>query len=149
MALAQQKPTHSDAETRARIAATISRVYAMPVDPEAQNLLRLLADIFRQRAGVGWNTPLSPETAMLVADALDAYAPKPPAPEYSGPGRRTSFDAFGKGSSIFRLFRDGEIMEVAAWAQNTLVARAAFDRLIEQYPNDRFMQKRRSWVERE
>jgi hypothetical protein len=138
-----------DDEMKARIAATISRAYRTPIDPDAPNLLWLLADIFRQRSAAGWNTTLSPETTILVVDALDAYAPKPPAPDYNGPGRNTSFDAFGKGSAIYRLFRDGEIMEVAAWAQSTLVAKAAFDRLIEQYPGDRFMQKRGSWVERE
>jgi hypothetical protein len=138
-----------DDEMKARIAATIARAYLVPVDPGAPNLIQRLADIFRQRAEVGWTTPLSAETTFLVANALDAYAPKPPTPEYSEPNRKTSFDAFGKGSAIYRLFRDGEIMEVAAWAQSTLVAKAAFDRLIEQYPGDRFMQKRGSWVERE
>jgi hypothetical protein len=138
-----------DDEMKARIAATVSRAYRTPIDPDAPNLLWLLGDIFRQRAAAGWTTLLSPKTTILVAEALDAYAPKPPEQEYRDPDARFSVNVFKSGSAIYRLDRDGEIFEVAAWARSTSVARSAFDRLIEQYPNDRFMQKRRSWVERE
>jgi hypothetical protein len=138
-----------DDEMKARIAATIARACLVPVDPGAPNLIQRLADIFRQRAMVGWTTLLSPETTILVAEALDAYAPKPPEQEYRDPDARFSVNVFKSGSAIYRLDRDGEIFEVAAWAKSTSVARSAFDRLLEQYPNDRFMQKRRSWVERE
>lgn len=137
-----------DEKTKARIAATISRAYRTPIDADAPNLFWLLADIFRQRAGAGWNTPLSPETTYLVADALDAYAPKPPEPEYKGPGARFHVDMFAQGSTIYRLFDNGEIFEIAAWARSTAVAGAAFDELVRRYPTEQYMQKRRSWVER-
>ena len=149
MANAHRKPTQLAAETKARIAATISRAYLEPVDPDSPYLLQRLASILRQRAKAGWNTPLSPETTFLVAEALYAYAPKPPEPEYRGPDWRFRVDMFRKGSTIYRLFSDGEIMEIAAWANSTLVAGATYNKLVEQYPGDRIMQKRGAWVERE
>jgi hypothetical protein len=75
-----------DDEMKARIAATVSRAYRTPIDPDAPNLLWLLADIFRQRGAAGWTTLLSPETTLLVAEALDAYAPRPPEQKYKDPG---------------------------------------------------------------
>lgn len=106
-----------------------------------------LADILRRRATAEWTTLLSARTSLLVADALDSY--KPAAAPQPAPDNRFHVDLYGAGSTIYRLMRNGEILEIAAWAQSTLVAHAAFDRLNEQYPGDRFMQKRRSWVERE
>jgi hypothetical protein len=143
-----QRPLAFDDEARARIAATIARVYRSPVDPAAKNLIRVLADILRQRASAGWNTPLSPETTMLVAEALDAYAPDScPADEYKGPDDYLRIDLYASGSTVYRVRSDGEIAEVAAWAKSTIVASAAFRKLVEQYPNDEFLQKRKSWVE--
>lgn len=147
MAQAQRKHVHLDSEVKARLAATISRVHGAPVDPDSPYLLQQLASILRQRAGAGWNTPLSPETAMLVADALYAYAP-PPAPAHRGPGAHYCVDMFKDGSTVYRLHRDGEIFQIDAWARSTLVAGTAYDELVKRYPNERFMQKRRSWVER-
>jgi len=107
-----------------------------------------LAIVFQARAEVGWNTLLSPETTLLVAEALHAYIPKPPPLPRSDPGSRFCIDAFSNGSAIYRML-SGEIFEVAAWAKNSLVAHAAFDRLLQQYPTDKFMQKRASWIERD
>lgn len=137
-----------DDEAKARIAATIARVYRSPIDPGAKNLIRVLADIFRQRARAGWNTPLSPDTTLLVADALDAYAPVSfPADEYKGPDDYLRIDLYASGSTVYRVRNDAEIAEVAAWAKSTIVASAAFRKLVEQYPKDEFLQKRKSWVE--
>jgi hypothetical protein len=138
-----------DPEIRAHVAATVSRAYLSPVYPDAPNLFWLLADIFRQRAAVGWNTTLSPETTLLAADALDAYMPMPQPPLPTPPEAKFYVDVFARGSAIYALFHDGEIKETVAWAQSTLVAGAAYDRLVEQYPGEKFLQKRRSWVERE
>ena len=143
----RQKPSSHD-QIMARIAARISSAYLTPIDPEAPNLLRMLADIFRQRAQAGWTTRLSPETTMLVAEALEAYTPKPPPPPPSrSPDHYFHIDLYASGSTIYRLGHDGEVREIAAWAQSTTVARSAFDKLVEQYPRDRFIQKRKSWVE--
>ncbi|MGB3899821.1 MAG: hypothetical protein WA973_14875 [Mesorhizobium sp.] len=102
-----------------------------------------------QRAAAGWTTPVSAETAALVADALDAYAPPPPAPPTKSPDSRFSLNAYMSGSAIYSLGRDGEISEVVAWAQNSLAANAAFDVLVRNNPQESYMQKRKSWVERE
>lgn len=107
-----------------------------------------LAIVFQARAEVGWNTLLSPETTLLVSKALQAYLPKPPPIETNDPGSRFCIDVFASGSAIYRMLQ-GEIFGVAAWAKNSLVAHAAFDRLLQQYPTDQFMQKRASWIERE
>src|SRR5690606_3462699 len=142
----RQKPSSHD-QIMARIAARISSAYLTPIDPEAPNLLRMLADIFRQRAQAGWTTRLSPETTMLVAEALEAYTPKPPPPPPSrSPDHYFHIDLYASGSTIYRLGHDGEVREVAAWAQSTTVARSAFAKLAEQYPRDRCIQKRKSGV---
>ncbi len=145
MAQAQRKHIHLDPEIKARLAATISRVHGAPVDPDSPYLLQQFASILRQRAGAGWNTPLSPETAMVVADALYAYAPKPPVPPYRGPDRRFQIE-LSKGSAIYRML-EGEIFEIEAWAKSTSAARAAFNELANRNPKDHYMQKRGSWVE--
>lgn len=115
--------------------------------------MRQFADILRQRARVGYGTRLSAETALLVAEALGAYAPAPPAPPPPAPARaheeRFWVDMYAVGSCIYKLDHRGEIFEIAAWARSTLVAHAAYDKLVEQYETDRFLQKRRSWIERE
>jgi hypothetical protein len=53
------------------------------------------------------------------------------------------------GSAIYSLGRDGEISEVEAWAKSSLVANAAFDVLVRNNPQESYMQKRKSWVERD
>jgi len=108
-----------------------------------------LADKLRQRASVAWNTVLSPATTLLVADALDQYEPAPPSePLPPRPHSKFHVDMFSQGSTVYRLFK-GEIHEISAWAESSIVAGVAFEKLVEQYPNERFLQKRRSWVERE
>ena len=109
--------------------------------------IRELADIFRQRAGAGWTTLLSPATTHLVADALDAYVPKPPPAPVKRPGDQLRVDLYAEGSTIYRLTRQGEIFELVAWARNSLVARVAFDELVRRYPRDHFSQRRRSFEE--
>src|SRR5690606_15518959 len=147
MAHPRQK-TAPQADLMAHIAARISSAHLTPIDPGAPNLLQMLADLFRQRAKAGWTTRLSPETTMLVAEALEAYAPKrPPPPPSRSPDHGLRIDFYASGSTIYRLGHDGEVREVAAWAQSTTVARSAFDKLVEQYPRDRFIQIRKSWVE--
>lgn len=119
---------------------------------DAKADMRQLADILRQRAGVGWNTILSAETAILVAEAMEAYAPAPPAPppapRAKSPGERFHIDLFSSGSAIYRLDDRGEIFEAKAWARNSLVAGVAFEKLVKDHPNDRYIQKRGSWIER-
>src|SRR5690606_15577706 len=124
-----------------------SSAHLNPIDPDAPNLLQMLADLFRQRAKAGWTTRLSPETTLLVAEALEAYAPTTTQPAAQSPDHGLRIDLYASGSTIYRLGHDGEVREVAAWAQSTTVARSAFDKLVEQYPRDRFIQKRKSWME--
>ncbi|CAM5418076.1 hypothetical protein ATER59S_02351 [Aquamicrobium terrae] len=108
-----------------------------------------MAGILRQRAEAGWNTLLSPGTSALVAKALESYAPPPPRPPPRSPSARFVIDVFEKGSAIYKLDRQGEILEVVAWAQSTLAANATFADLVERNPTERFRQKRKSWVEQE
>jgi hypothetical protein len=58
-------------------------------------------------------------------------------------------DLYSEGSCVYRLDSDGEIESIAAWARSSLVAAEAFKALSEQYPRDRFSQRRRGFVERE
>jgi hypothetical protein len=107
-----------------------------------------LAAAFRRRSAEGKFTRLTPETALLVAAALEAFAPKPePVQLHQSPDDRLRVDVYSTGSAVYRLRRDGGIAEVVAWARSTLVARTAYEKLVEQYPGESFMQKRRSWVE--
>lgn len=136
-----------DEETKARIAATLSRVHLAPVDINAPNLLRQFANIFRQRAKAGWVTPLSPETGFLVAAALDAYAPAPPPIPQPPRDRRLYVNMFSQGSTVYRM-RKGEEVEIEAWARSSLVAGVAFEELVRRNPDEEYMQRRRAWVER-
>jgi len=121
-----------------------------PGRPKTRAQILGLADKFRQRAAAGWTTLLSPDTTMLISQALEEYAPKhPPLPARMPQPSRFDVDMYSSGSTIYKLTASGDILEIVAWAQNSLVARVAFDELVGRYPNDRFMQKRRSWVERE
>lgn len=58
-------------------------------------------------------------------------------------------DLYSEGSCVYRLDDSGEIASIEAWARNSLVAAEAFKALSEQYPKDRFSQRRRGFVERE
>jgi hypothetical protein len=62
---------------------------------------------------------------------------------------RFNVDVFGSGSAIYKMTQDGKMLQTVAWADNSLVARPAFDELVKRYPGDRFQQKRKSWVERD
>lgn len=129
------KASPIDPDIAAGLAARISQALLKPIDPASQNLIAILADILRRRAAVGWYSRLSPETAMLVADALQAYGPKPdPQPASQSPVWRLSVDMYAQGSMIFRLDAKGELAEVVAWARSSLVAGAAYERLMQQYP---------------
>lgn len=116
---------------------------------ETLDEIRSLAGTLRKRAVDGRNVVLSPGTSLLVARALETYALPTPQPAPRSPSARFLVDVFDKGSAIYRLDREGEIIEAVAWAQSTLVANAAFAVLVKQSPTERFQQKRKSWVEQE
>lgn len=116
---------------------------------ETPDEIRSFAGTLRKRAVAGRNTLLSPETSILIAQALETYAPTPSQPVPHSPSARFLIDVFDRGSAIYRLDRQGEISEVVAWAQSTLTANAAFAVLVKQNPTERFAQKRKSWVEQE
>ncbi len=116
---------------------------------ETPDDIRSLASIIRQRAAAGWNTLLSPSTSLLVAEALETHVPPPPRPPAPSPSARFLVDVFERGSAIYKLDRQGEILEVVAWAQSTLTANVAFADLVERNPKERYMQKRKTWVENE
>lgn len=103
-----------------------------------------LALMLRERAVCGRRSVLLPETARQIAEAL-LNPPKPtPAPQQPQHG----VDMFADGSTVYQLGKTGEILSIAAWASNSLVARVACDELARRYPTDRFEQRRRARVER-
>lgn len=57
-----------------------------------------------------------------------------------------SIDLYADGHCVYRLDRHGEIASIEAWARNALIARAAYDALIEQYPQESFSLRHRSFV---
>lgn len=100
-----------------------------------------LLDALARRAIAGKPATLTPETAALLVNALRDAA------EAARPSGRLSVDLYAEGSTIYRLDQAGEAEEVVGWAKNALVARAALEELKRRYPEARFMQRRRSWVE--
>lgn len=48
---------------------------------------------------------------------------------------------------MYQLNAEGDILEIAAWAKSSDVARAAFNRLCERHPDRSFEMRRRAWVE--
>jgi hypothetical protein len=104
------------------------------------NSLAELAAAIRTRADSGRRVILTPETARLVADAIERRPCRPD---------RLRFDPFSDGSTIYRLDGRGEIIEIVAFARNALATRAAFDYLCEREPEQSFVQRRRAWIEAE
>ncbi len=98
-----------------------------------------LALAMQEKAIAGENVVLSPETAYYLCGLM---TPKP-----EGPGARFRIDVHADGSAIYELDAAGEIKTVVAFARNASVARAAFDYLCKEYPEDSFSQRRRSWIE--
>lgn len=100
--------------------------------------MRELAAAIRAQAAAGRNVVLSPETARRVASHLD-----PPPPQKS----IWNINAHADGSAVYQLDARGEIVEVVAFAKSTLVARAAFDYLCENRPNESYSQRNGARVE--
>lgn len=100
-----------------------------------------LLEALARRAIAGRQVTLSPETVALLVNTLrDATAP-------AKPKHKLDVDLYASGSTIYRLTAAGEDEEIVGWARNALVARAALEELMRRYPEARFMQRRRSWVE--
>ena len=107
------------------------------------NSLDELVNALAQRAVSGRSVVLSPETTLMVVQALTDASRRP------GRSRLFNVDFWAEGSTIYRLTVDGQDEEVVGWAKNSLVARAALEELKRRYPNARFSQRRRAWVELE
>jgi len=92
----------------------------------------------------------SPELGMMLQKSgsreVVPVHPKPETIEYSRAGWRQP-DIYASGSCVYRLDDTGEIIEIAAWALSSRIARAAFEALSKAYPTDRFQQRRRGWIE--
>jgi transcription elongation factor Elf1 len=56
-------------------------------------------------------------------------------------------DLYASGSCVYRLDASDNVIEIAAWAQSSGVAGASLGALKKQYPEHRFQQRRRGWVE--
>ena len=97
-----------------------------------------LAAALRARAEAGKVVRLSPSTARLIAGLID---------QSQRPRDLSDINHFSEGSAVFRLDHRGEIAEIVAFARSALAAKAAFEYLCENYPNESYMQKRRAWVE--
>lgn len=63
--------------------------------------------------------------------------------------KRFTFDPYSEGSCIYETDSEGTIVEIAAWAKNTLAANVAFEKLCRMNPQNSYLQKRRSHVENE
>lgn len=102
--------------------------------------MKELADAIRAQAAAGRNVVLSPETALRLTQCLDT-AP-----------RRASIwniNVHVEGSTVYLLDARGEIAEVVAFAKSALVARAAFEYLCENHPNESYSQRSGARVEAE
>lgn len=85
---------------------------------------------------------LKPETAKQIA----LWLMESMEPQFQD--RHANIDLYAEGSCVYRMKRDGSgIMDLAAWAANATVARAAFNELHRTYPNDHFVQRRKAHVE--
>lgn len=100
-----------------------------------------LAAAMRARADQGRDVVLSPNTARLIAMAIDR-------PSYRASNSLWEINLYEVGSCIYRLDGEGGIDRVDAWARSTLIAEAAFRASLDAYPKYRFEQRRRGWVER-
>ena len=60
-----------------------------------------------------------------------------------------AIDLYDTGSCIMNVDDEGDILEILAWARNSLVARAAFDELCRREPNYSLHQRRGGWIEGE
>lgn len=105
-----------------------------------------LADAIKARAESGRNVVLSPLTALWLAAQLHNSISRHRAPKRKS---KTDVDLYSEGSSIYRLTETGDIEQVDAWARSAMVGRAALVALGRQYPDKRFEQRRRAWVEGE
>lgn len=65
------------------------------------------------------------------------------------PDKRFTFDPYSEGSCIYETDDEGTIVELVAWARNTLVANVAYEEFCRLNPEKSYLQKRRSHVENE
>lgn len=102
-----------------------------------------LADMLDARASQLETVTIRADTARILAEI--SRNSRPPA---AGPERHFNIDLYATGSCIYELDEGDSIMGIVAWARSSIVARAAFDVLKAAQPRNRFVQRRRSWVER-
>ncbi len=107
-----------------------------------------LANAIEERALCGRKVILSPGTAIWLArSVLAALAPR----QNVQRARPSPFDVdlYDTGSCVMQINANGDIIEVKAWARNSLVAKAAFEALAAYDSNYSLEQRRRSHVEAE
>lgn len=102
-----------------------------------------LADLLDAHAAKRETVTIRSDTARMLAELSRTC--RPPA---SGPERHFNVDLYSSGSCIYELDKGDNIVAIVAWARSTVIAHAAFDALKAAQPRNRYVQRRRSWVER-
>lgn len=94
---------------------------------------------------------LRPATAMWLVQMMRNAMVRHDAETRSSSVRdpRIDIDMYATGSRVLRVNDNADIIEIVAWANNAVVARAAFDELCRREADQSFHQRRRSWVEAE
>ena len=90
---------------------------------------------------------LTPSTALWIARQIQGAvarqnAPRPPISKFG-------IDLYATGSCVMQVDTEADILEVVAWARNSIAARAAFEELCRLNPEKSYHQRRKSWVEAE
>lgn len=107
-----------------------------------------LANAIEERALCGQNVTLSPGTAIWLARSLMAALASRQNVQRVHPSP-FEIDLYNTGSCVMQINANGDIVEVKAWARNSLVAKAAFKALAAYESNYSLEQRRRSHVEEE
>jgi len=69
-------------------------------------------------------------------------------PRLTPPPVKTPFDVdlYGNGSCVMEVDASGNVVEIVAWARNSLTAQAAFEELCDRNPNKSYQRRQRSWL---
>lgn len=89
---------------------------------------------------------LSPSTALWIARQIQ-NACRDRKTVIRKPDRRLEVDMFADGSRVMHVDDKGDIVEILAWAKNSVVARAAFEEICRREPTYSLHQRRGAWVE--
>jgi hypothetical protein len=129
----------TDDAIKAEIAAELNKALeTLGAGPELLSAVGSYGDTLRDEQVLAHLKSLN-ETGSIFEEVIcRAVAPKGP--------DRFRIDPYLDGFCVYRLDSEGEISSIDAWSRNALVARAAFDALVLQYPKDSFSLRNRSRV---